>query len=387
MTVPQTKYRIAASSLFFIQGFTVTSWASRLPDIKSNLALSDGTLGMLLLAPPAGQLAAMSLSGHLVRRFGSFRIARIAALLLPCWLPVVGMVSTNHILALFLFIFGMATNLSNIAANTQGVSVEQLYGKSIMSFFHGIWSLGGACAILLSSLCSMLGVSPLGSFLCSTAVSLLIYLPNFRNLLRQDCKVQNEKQEETPVLNLLKDSYLWILGLISLGCMGCEGIMNNWTSIYFQKYIIDKAQFVRIGFLAYMVAITLCRFTADLFVRKWGAKSLIGTAGCLVMAGIALMTSFPNPLPATLGCALVGLGTSAIVPVCFGLAGKHGQVPVATAITMVATISFLGFLLMPALVGMVSEWTGLRMTLFLAGLSSFILIQLIHFTKGKEKGR
>ena len=161
-------------------------------------------------------------------------------------------------LAVLLFILGMATNLSNIAANTQGVSVEQIYGKSIMSFFHGIWSLGGASAILLSTLCVFLGVSPLGNFLCATALSVLIYLPNFRNLLRQDYHVQREEQDKVSVLNLLKDSYLWILGLISLGCMGCEGVMNNWTSIYFQKYIIDKGQFVRVGFLAYMVAITLC---------------------------------------------------------------------------------------------------------------------------------
>ena len=49
-------YRIALSIFFFIQGIVFASWASRIPDIKTSLGLSDAALGGLLLALPASAL-------------------------------------------------------------------------------------------------------------------------------------------------------------------------------------------------------------------------------------------------------------------------------------------------------------------------------------------
>jgi hypothetical protein len=42
-------HRIAVSVFFFIAGLTASSWASRIPDIKNNLQLSDAALGAVLL--------------------------------------------------------------------------------------------------------------------------------------------------------------------------------------------------------------------------------------------------------------------------------------------------------------------------------------------------
>ena len=51
--------RIAVSLFYFGQGMGFASWASRIPDIKHNLHLSDAALGIILLALPAGQLCTM----------------------------------------------------------------------------------------------------------------------------------------------------------------------------------------------------------------------------------------------------------------------------------------------------------------------------------------
>ena len=371
------RYRLAASAFYFIQGFVVTCWVSRLPDIKERLSLSDGVLGLVLLAPPAGQLAAMALSGWLVRRFGSFRILCIAGLLLPCWLPVLGLVSARAGLIAALVFFGMATNLSNISVNTQCVGIEHLYGKSIMATFHGIWSLGGIGAILLSSFCAVRGISPAVNFLFCSALMILLYLANFRRLLPQDRRTAGDGANKVRLASLLTDSRLWILGIISLGCLGCEGVMNNWIAIFFQKFVTAKAEFIRLGLFTYMLSITCCRFTADRFVRKWGGRTVIQIAGCLILAGISLIVLIPSLFTAAAGCILTGMGTSVIVPVCYGIAGKYESVPVAVSITMVATVGFLGFLFMPAAVGVLSELAGLKTALFLTGLVSCAAAQLI----------
>jgi MFS family permease len=58
----------------FQHGALFSSWASRIPDIKTRLELNDALFGSILLALPIGQFLMMPLSGKLVTRFGSPRI-------------------------------------------------------------------------------------------------------------------------------------------------------------------------------------------------------------------------------------------------------------------------------------------------------------------------
>ena len=60
------RVRLATSLFFFGMGFCFSSWASRIPDIKSFLHLSEADLGSLLFALPIGQLIAMPFSGKIV---------------------------------------------------------------------------------------------------------------------------------------------------------------------------------------------------------------------------------------------------------------------------------------------------------------------------------
>ena len=56
-------HRIAVSVFFFIAGLTFASWASRIPDIKTQLHLSEAALGAVLLSLPAGLLTSLRFSG------------------------------------------------------------------------------------------------------------------------------------------------------------------------------------------------------------------------------------------------------------------------------------------------------------------------------------
>ena len=225
------------------------------------------------------------------------------------------------------------------------------------------------------------GISPKVNFVCAAALMISVYILNFRHLLPNDSRNPEGSGRRFEVLKLIKNPFLWIFGIISFGGMGCEGFMNNWTSIYFGETLCVGTQYIRVGLLVFMTAVTCSRFTADWLVRKWGGIVIIRLAGCLIMAGITLMTVFSDLAIAAAGCALVGFGTSAIVPVCFGLVGKFEAVPVAVAITMVASIGFLGFLIMPPLVGFLSGQYSLRAALFLAGVLSFLAAQLVVLTR------
>src|SRR5690349_12397687 len=143
MDLPKRAYRLAVSCLFFMQGLCFATWASRIPTIQSELHLSDAALGGVLFALPIGSLLGLPLSGWMVTRFGSKRIATNAILLYSLLLVVIGLSGSVPVLIGTLILFGMAGNIANIAINTQAVGVEARYGRNIMASFHGLWSLAG----------------------------------------------------------------------------------------------------------------------------------------------------------------------------------------------------------------------------------------------------
>src|SRR6185312_2338982 len=72
---PNSPARLRASVFFFFfaNGLCSASWASRIPDIKLALSLSDAMLGTLLLAAPIGQLLFVPVAGQFVTHIGSRR--------------------------------------------------------------------------------------------------------------------------------------------------------------------------------------------------------------------------------------------------------------------------------------------------------------------------
>ena len=72
------RIRIAVALIYFSMGIGFSSWASRIPDIKTTLLLSDAMFGSILFALPVGQFLMMPFSGKLVTRFGSPKVMAFA---------------------------------------------------------------------------------------------------------------------------------------------------------------------------------------------------------------------------------------------------------------------------------------------------------------------
>ncbi|MBS1577181.1 MAG: MFS transporter [Bacteroidetes bacterium] len=360
----QRYYRIGVSTFFFIQGLTFASWTSRIPDIKNRLHLSDGAFGGVLFSLPAGQLTAMALSGYLVSRYGSKLMLQIAALLFPAILLVLGSVESTWQLVAGLFVFGIGGNLSNIAVNTQGVGVERLYGRSIMASFHGLWSLAGFTGGLISFLIAG-SIPPLTHFIIIYAITFLLLL-SARNIVlpRDTGKTSAEKIK----LFVKPDQYIIILGLIAFACMICEGTMFDWSVIYFEKVLNVSENLIRLGFVSFMFTMAGGRFIADRYITKYGISTVLKLSGISIFTGLMLAVIFPNIITATLGFLLVGIGVSSVVPMVYSLAGKSKKMLPGVALAAVSSISFLGFLIGPPIIGFIAQVSSLRWSFALIAL-------------------
>ncbi len=92
ITSGKRRTRLAVALVYFSMGLAFASWASRIPDIKTSLHLSDGAFGSILFALPVGQFLMMPFSGKLVTRFGSHNVLKVGLPLYTLALTGIGLV-------------------------------------------------------------------------------------------------------------------------------------------------------------------------------------------------------------------------------------------------------------------------------------------------------
>jgi len=370
-------HRIAVSVFFFIAGLTFSTWASRIPDIKDKLHLSEAGLGSVLFALPVGLMASLLLSGWLVSKYGSRRIVIGAAIIYPAILVLLALASSILQLVVGLFFFGLIANFVNIAMNTQAVGVEILYRRSIMASFHGLWSLAGFAGAAFGTFFVSQSISPFVHFALVAIASGLLVLVSYRSTLPAAADVQNKQ----PIF-VRPDKHILTLGLIAFCCMVCEGAMADWSGVYFKNVVETAAAYTTLGYVAFTGTMATGRFLGDWLVTKFGVKKVLQWSGTVIAAGLLLAVLFPNIITATAGFLLVGFGVSSVVPIAYGLAGRSNTMSPGMALSAVSTIGFLGFLIGPPMIGFIAEASSLRISfalIALLGLGTTILA-------GKVKG-
>ena len=107
-------HRIAVGILFFMQGLCFSSWASRIPTIQQQLHLSEAALGVILLSIPFGSLVSLPLSGWLVAKTGSRRVAIMTQILYGIALLTLGIATSIIQLVICLFLFGNFLNTAHL---------------------------------------------------------------------------------------------------------------------------------------------------------------------------------------------------------------------------------------------------------------------------------
>ena len=373
------RVRLATSLFFFGMGFSFATWASRIPDFKTMLHLSEADLGTMLFALPIGQLFAMPFSGKIVTKYGSRNISIIGLLTYSACMPLLGLATLSYQLALGLFLFGFFGNFCNIAVNTQGVYTQQLFEKPIMGSFHGSWSLAGFSGALLGLLMLTLNLNPLQHFTIAFIIVLLIILFNYKYIIKTKSGTTEEKTSYSFFKN--PDTTLLWLGVICFCCMASEGIMFDWSGVYFKEIVKAPGALVVLGYTSFMISMASGRFLSDILVHKYGAKKVLIISGIVISAGLYLAVLLPYLIPCTIAFMLVGFGVSNVVPIIFNAAGNVKNVPTGIALTIVTSISFLGFLIGPPIIGFIAEMTSLQYSFAFIGIFGVFISILVSRLK------
>lgn len=367
--ISNNKHRFFLSLFFFISGFSFSTWASRIPTIKTAFGFNEAELGTILLAMPVGSLIGLPISGWLVSKYNS-RVPLSAGYgLNGLSLALIGIAHNTFTLVVAITLFAFTTRVFNISVNTQALTLQKRFDNKIIGSFHGFWSIGGIAGIALSTLLLSLKVNLQFHFGAVALLMVLVTVYSYRYLLKGD------RSETGNKLNLKKpDPYIFYLGIVVFLCAICEGGMFDWSGIYFQEII--KADIFTYGYLIFMTFMATSRFLSDLIIGRFGMpRTYIMSAVCIV-SGITMAVGFPTFWTAMAGFSLVGFGTASIIPMSYALAGASKKYSPGMAISIIATYSITGMLLGPPMIGYLAHAFSLRVSFVIFAVCGLLLIPI-----------
>ena len=329
------------------------AWGALLPGIKEQTGASVGELGFALLFIAGAALPAMLLAGVLLDRIGPALLPLTAALFgAAALLP--GFAHSVWQLVPALVVLGATSGAFDVSINVAASGIESGGAARIMQKAHGFFSGGFLVGSPLSGLARELGAEPLPILVAAAGV---VFASAWLN--RGAAALPRPEVRTGPRLRF--SPLLVALGLLCAVAFVVESGIEHWSALFLESELGASPALGGLGpafFAAAMVAGRALGQTLELRVGEW---RLLAGGAVVAAAGLALAASAPVVPVAITGFFLGGAGISVAAPTLFGAAGRSAREEErGSSIAAVTTISYLGFLGGPPLVGAVSEGVGLR---------------------------
>lgn len=401
-------------SAFWIPGFSVASWGPFIPFVKTNLNLTEDHLGYILMCAAVGACATLLFANAVISRFGCRTMVRVCGVFLSFCLVGVTIVDNVYVLGLILFVFGMTNEGIAIAANVNAATVEKYLDKSLMSGFHGVYSLANAVGVFIVASMLSANLDFINNNLLLTAAcmswTVLMYcsLISSRNLitdlhateeylnqlqaqrnaenlaknplLKAQQEPQQHHEKNVSILSAFSHPMLLLLGFMCLVMFVTEGSMLDWTGVFLNQYRGVDLSEAGYGFAAFAIMMTICRLTGDRMVTLLGRRRVMTLGAVLVTAGLCLAVSVPHQVVSIAGFALVGMGASNIVPQSVSYAATVKSVPLHQSVFIVNALGYIGGLFGPALIGFLAHRIGLDITFVVLSCGT-TLVAILAFLK------
>lgn len=352
--VPGRQEQFSTRVAFFIAGFSLAAWAPLVPYAKARVGLDEGTLGLLLLCLGVGSIIAMPLAGALAARVGCRKVLLLSSVIICLCLPLLATVSSLPLLIAVLFIFGASMGALDCAVNIQAIIVERASGKTMMSGFHGLFSLGGIVGAAGVAGLLSLGASPLISMFVVVALVLIALFSAMPHFLTYG------SETDGPAFAVPRGVVLF-LGMLCFTVFLSEGAMLDWSAVFLSELRGVETSYAGLGYAVFALTMTLGRLFGDAVVRRVGPRRVVILGGLCAAAGLALATLLPSWEAALLGYALVGAGCSNIVPVCYSALGRQKSMPENVAVPALTTLGYAGILIGPAAIGFIAHASSLEL--------------------------
>lgn len=341
--------------IFFLNGAGFSSWIARIPEVQDSLAISEGELGLALLALGFGALMSLLVAGGLVVKLGSRPVTALTAVAFCMLVPLPALAPSLITLGLALFVLGVFGGALDVAMNAQGVLVQQRYGRPVLSSMHAAFSFGGFAGAATGGLVATAGITPEWHLLGAAVVLVTAAYLSTRWLLPASA----DASKGGPTF-ARPSRALAALGIVAFCGLVMEGAMADWSAVYLSNVLETGPGLAAGGFAAFSLTMGIGRLIGDRLVYLFSSVTIVRYGSAIAAAGMALALLSTHPLLVIAAFALVGAGLANIIPIIFSASANIPGIAPGPGIAAVATTSYFGFLAGPPAIGLAAELVTLR---------------------------
>src|SRR5215211_2217169 len=372
--------RGATAVVFFVTGFVIAAWATRIPAVQERLGLSPGSFALAVLGLEGGALAGLPAGGALVARLGSRPSLRLGFAVYPTALLGVALAPGLAWLVAALAVMAAANSVVDVAMNAQGIELEGRYRRPILSGLHAAHPMGMLAGGLGGSAAAAAGVAVLPHFALAAGLGLLAGLAATRRLV-------TEPRRSRQALLARPSGRLLLLGAIAFCAFLLDGAASNWSAAHLHGEHAASPALAAAGFSALTAALALARLAGDRLTARLGRRRAVQASGLVAAAGGTVVVLAPAAPVALAGWATVGAGLAAIAPAVLGAAPSATRLAPPVAVAAVTTLGYLGSFTGPPLVGALAELTGLSAALALLVAAALVPVLLAGRALGQSSLR
>lgn len=371
--------RNAAYAVFIAAGFAFASWASRIPQVRAELRVTPGVLGLILLCMAVGSGLATPLSGLIIGWLGERRTVAVMSLAAAAGLATVAAGYRLGIppVAAGLFMFGFGSGAWDVAMNVQGAAVERGLGRSIMPRFHAGWSIGTVAGAGTGAAMVALGVTVTVHLLMVAAVVAAAVPTAARRFLSAAAPPAHEEgtTARRGPLAAWAERRTLLIGMFVLCMAFTEGTGNDWLGLAVIDGYHTAAAVGALTFAVFLAAMTAGRWFGPRFIDAYGRVRVLRAGAAIALTGLLVIEAGAFLAAALAGAVLLGLGTSLGFPVGLSAAADDPRYA-AGRVSTAASVGYLAFLAGPPAIGFLSDRVGVLHGLSITGVllaAAFVL--------------
>jgi MFS family permease len=330
------------------------TWGASVPQVQEHAGVTDGQLGFALLFIGAGGLPAMLLAGRALDRWG-LRVAAVAIAALGVTgagltLTAVGLTG----LCVGLTVIGATSGAADVAINAVAGRAEHLAGRPVITRAHGVFSSLVVLGSLLTGLMSELPIAT--PFALVAAFSLIAALALARTL---PAGVPPEPPGR-PLASPPPIAPLLLIGALGMLAFASENAHQSWSAVFAHHELRSGAGLSAVAPAVFAGTVAATRFATG-GLKPAHARTVLLAGALTAAAGTALLAAAPTLLVGAVGLAAAAAGTAVLYPTLLGIVSRTvDEAHRGRATSIVTTVSYLGFILSPAYVGLWSDAIGLR---------------------------
>ncbi|MCU1474506.1 MFS transporter [Amnibacterium sp.] len=376
------RHRNGVAVAFALGGVNLATWGPRLPAIREDLGVGDGTLGLLVAGMTVASLLGLGVSSWLLGRLGPRRGIGVFLSIAALGVAFVGIASgvwhSPALTEVGLVAMGFGIGTTDVMINVEGAAVERESGRVLMPLLHACWSAGAVLGSGIGAAAAALDVPPVEQFLVESALTIVAALIAVRGLPA----FEPAAEAPPPMGERIRawfagwgDVRLLLIGLVMLCVELGEGSANTWLTLGAVGGHGLTPAVAALYFTAFAVAETTCRVLGGPVVDRLGPVLTVRLTTAAGVVGMALFILGGPPLIVLLGVVLWAIGVSMGFPLGTSAAAQSGRGDSAARVSVVTSLGYLANLAGPPVVGFLSQAVGLLGALWL--LAGFFVVAFL----------